>query len=973
MFCHQTPTTYLEVACILIVTLTGALFYQSVIAALTVIAASLNASSAESARKVELVRQLCVHRKVPVALENRAQNLMANAQATTLGSSDESMLATLPPNINVRVRMALALEALRGTPLFVRCDDGFFDALVQRLVPCLAGPGDRLVTQGELVDRAYFLCSGDVTYSAAGNNPKYAIPSTTLSSGDSFCTYVLVCGGSPHNVRPVTASVTAPNTSNPAPLTLFSPLSATVNGFRGIEPPPAPATLTADGFCVLLTLSWTALNDVLQEFPVMRQLIYQNAEDSGELDFFLLPRPGQHQTTKTSIDSAPAPADCDDVDSVASLATSRRLDIDNIDDALPTPELDSLSNSSPDAALVLAPEGANDLTMPPPTAIFSALLGFFGTSTSEASSQSIGSSQSNDASSMALHSKAKEMTAKAKAKRGSVSLGGATLHHAMTGSKLIDIVYANNSQKKQANSNVILPTSTFRGVWDAFGFVFMLYFVFVVPWRICFLSNDAFLHITVWSDCLLDVFFFVDWYLRVTRFAVYADGLLVTDAQDLWARNRNLWPLELVATLPVDLFLLLLPVRGPWILYWVRMLRLVHVRRIDECVASFEPWIAKKGHVRIATQFGYLLVAAHWLCCWWFLISLQDVVGDIPVWNRLTSPSLLDMYTQSLYFCWYTMSTLGYGHLYPSTVGTTVFTLVVAFIGIYVYASVTAGVASLASSLDVTAESFHRRSDLVRRFLTRTSSLVPAAVTARVMTYFASLWQSHKGVEETTTLAELPQPLRLELCNAMHGGFLKANAMFEGIGSEALRAVAFLCQSRLFVPGDLLVSGGDAMDDIVFLQDGGSAEVLTETGQTLMKHVGPCSFGEEHFLQLSGLKPDESAPIHRYSVRALSVCDAYVIRRSALADVLASYPADRARVVSRVAAAASQASSLDSIQANLKNRDSNVKLKRMLEEAAQQQQAGVDRAWVCCMCSIVSCRCDWCKFCAHSHSNFDVC
>lgn len=55
----------------------------------------------------------------------------------------------------------------------------------------------------------------------------------------------------------------------------------------------------------------------------------------------------------------------------------------------------------------------------------------------------------------------------------------------------------------------------------------------------------------------------------------------------------------------------------------------------------------------------------------------------------------------------------------PKSWSQTLFFFVLAFVGIYCYASVTASVASLAANLDVAAESFYRRLDLLRKYMVR--------------------------------------------------------------------------------------------------------------------------------------------------------------------------------------------------------------------------------------------------------------
>jgi hypothetical protein len=89
----------------------------------------------------------------------------------------------------------MGMPALRGAPIFVRCEEAFLHAILSQMEPCIVCPGDLIIAQGDFATCAYFICSGQINYAAKGNNPKFVVPATTLSDGDSFCTYALVAPG----------------------------------------------------------------------------------------------------------------------------------------------------------------------------------------------------------------------------------------------------------------------------------------------------------------------------------------------------------------------------------------------------------------------------------------------------------------------------------------------------------------------------------------------------------------------------------------------------------------------------------------------------------------------------------------------------------------------------------------------------------------------------------------------------------
>jgi len=86
------------------------------------------------------------------------------------------------------------------------------------------------------------------------------------------------------------------------------------------------------------------------------------------------------------------------------------------------------------------------------------------------------------------------------------------------------------------------------------------------------------------------------------------------------------------------------------------------------------------------------------------------------------------------------------GDIYPKSQYETLFIIFVVFVGIGIYASVTATIASLASNMDIAAGSYQHNLDEVKDLMAR--KRIPQERRQLVREYYKSLWISHKGVEE---------------------------------------------------------------------------------------------------------------------------------------------------------------------------------------------------------------------------------
>lgn len=95
---------------------------------------------------------------------------------------------------------------------------------------------------------------------------------------------------------------------------------------------------------------------------------------------------------------------------------------------------------------------------------------------------------------------------------------------------------------------VIYPDSTFKGIWDLFGLVFIIYQAILIPFRLCF-DVDA-TGVILYVEDIMDVTFMVDIIVTFNT-GFYKKGYLVMKRKDIIKNYMKTWFwIDLVATFP---------------------------------------------------------------------------------------------------------------------------------------------------------------------------------------------------------------------------------------------------------------------------------------------------------------------------------------------------------------------------------------------------------------------------------------
>lgn len=372
----------------------------------------------------------------------------------------------------------------------------------------------------------------------------------------------------------------------------------------------------------------------------------------------------------------------------------------------------------------------------------------------------------------------------------------------------------------------------------------------------------------------IDAFFVIDivFNFRTTYRRIGAE---ITDPGMIARRyRRGLFPIDLLAALPLDI--LLLPwkdsmIGGISIVLFVRLLRLLRVARLMSIIRAWgRRTSVNAGYVRIGKLVLGVTLVLHLLACVWFLVPF---LNDYPEESWVVSESLVGagsgtQYIRSLYWVVVTATSVGYGDITPHGNVEYILSMIVIVIGASMWAFIIGNLASLLSGLDSTKTAYRNRVEQVTQFLRNRG--VPPDVNERVRGFYEYTWGRYRGADERELLTDLPEPLRLEVLLHLAQEVLERVPLFRHCGPVLRNELLLALKPTIVTPGGLAVRQGEMADGLYFVGRG-SLEVLSDNGD--ISH-GTLEVGD-YFGDLSLLLGERRTA----SARAITYCDLLVLAK----------------------------------------------------------------------------------------------
>jgi voltage-gated potassium channel len=300
-------------------------------------------------------------------------------------------------------------------------------------------------------------------------------------------------------------------------------------------------------------------------------------------------------------------------------------------------------------------------------------------------------------------------------------------------------------------------------------------------------------------------------------------------------------------------------------LWCIKLLAVRHLLRIPQILADLG--LPSPAMGRLLAMAAVLPLALHWTATGWVMLG------------TLTQPQSLGLrYGRAVYWAITTMASVGYGDIVPTTIPQMVYACAVMVLGIAFFSFSLGNMASLLSRLDAARLQHEEQRGRVEDFMRL--HRVPNATRQQVREYFRCLWDSRRGYDATTVLADLPPFLRADLLLCVHRDIIQKVPLLKDAGPELVRDLVLALRPRVTLPGEEVFRYGMAADAMYFILSG-AVEIVGPRGEALARlHEGDF-FGETALLTQDG---------RTATARAADYSCLFVLDREAFEGTVVRYP-----------------------------------------------------------------------------------
>lgn len=441
--------------------------------------------------------------------------------------------------------------------------------------------------------------------------------------------------------------------------------------------------------------------------------------------------------------------------------------------------------------------------------------------------------------------------------------------------------------------HVVHPESLFRIVWDVMTLLLVIFFAVIVPYRVGF--DVTLSPAEVAFDYVADIIFLVD-ILISFRTAFKEDGCTVYSTRRMAEHYIRTWFfLDLLASVPIGWFVQETGgARSVNRLF--RLLRLFKLFRILRLLKLFPRVMAlietsvklNPAVLRFLRSFFGLITVWHYIGCLYYFTareeyggvvackpaasaqpgepvgsgfcfvnhcicasddgaagSYQIIEGTLPGWYNPYDPDLwvphysmanaddLTKYLQAVF--WAVEVTTGIGDdIKPHSNLEVLFTIVVAVIGLIVYAVIIGSASS--ALLEIDAAAADRRDTVERAMAYMRARQVPVFFQKIISDYFRHKWGTPE--DPADVLSSLPPSLQARLAIVTNRDLIDRIPLFQRIPAKHYISIVRRLSQNTFLPGEFIVRSGEVRRDLFFL-DRGLVDALMSNARTVYLTLNP--------------------------------------------------------------------------------------------------------------------------------------
>ena len=390
------------------------------------------------------------------------------------------------------------------------------------------------------------------------------------------------------------------------------------------------------------------------------------------------------------------------------------------------------------------------------------------------------------------------------------------------------------------------PHSPYRMAWDLLVICpCLLYLTIVLPYRLCF---DHRASGGVWIlETVMDILFVIDIFVNFrTGFFSAKSGLVVYDQKKVaWRYIKSWFFVDVLSGFPFGLlsFQLIADLSAAKVLKGGRVLKAAKVMRFFKLtrllkttkiftgmdraafdrVQDYLSDVSTRSAVQMFKVLFIISFSCHFLACIWVAVGRRGYKSGANNWlendtyvqssgweagDTTGTSTTAAVYVAAYYFCFTTITSVGYGDIGPRSTTERIFCICLEAIGGCLYALVIAEITSIVTQKDANLKMTSERLDAISSYINNRG--IPDHIGSRVRRFFRHFYKTKTAIDEHAILMDLPSSLRNEVSSFLVSGLMSNVTAFRNVSPVLWARIVPLLRPCRFENSEIVCQQGEA-------------------------------------------------------------------------------------------------------------------------------------------------------------------